>query len=101
MGILMDDVVPFPTPQHLLLALAKLPADTPPESWPRECMVPGAHIAAALITERVDMLPDAVADPMIAWRLLPGEIKALVFERNTAMAAFCAKGCHGELPDHQ
>jgi len=85
----VGEVVEIPTPRRTLLALVALPADAPPSEWPRERMVPGGVIAAALITDRVDALPDALADPAAAWAVLPKDLRCMVRERNPAMAAYC------------
>jgi len=85
----VGEVVELLTPRRTLLALVALPADAPPSEWPRERMFPGALIAAALITERVDALPETRADPAAAWAVLPKDLRCLVRERNPAMAAYC------------
>jgi len=88
----VGEVVEIPTPRRTLLALAALPADAPPEAWPQALTAPGGAVAAALITDRVDALPDALADPAAACAALPGDLRALVRERNPAMAAYCCAG---------
>jgi hypothetical protein len=88
----MGEVVELATPRRALLALAAMPADERPEAWPTERMVRGAFIAAALITERLDALPADCNGPLAAWSVLPKDLRALVQQRNPAMAAFCASG---------
>jgi len=88
----MGEVVELGTPRRTLVALAAMPADERPEAWPTERMVPGALLAAALITGRFDGLPAWCSGPVAAWSLLPRNLRALVQQRNPAMAAFCASG---------
>ena len=87
----MSEVVDLPIPSHRVIrALAALPGDAAPETWPRDELGEIGLMAAALVTDRVDALPADVATPAIVWQRLPREFQMIVKQRNPGMARACA-----------
>lgn len=93
----MGNVIPFPHDRRAVATLAGLPNDLTPGFWPVEDLGLDGVTAAALMVDRVDLLPSAVADPAVAWKTLPEPMRAVVRDRNPDMASFCARWA-GEKP---
>jgi hypothetical protein len=51
--------------------------------------------AAAVMTDRVDLLPDEIADRAVVLRMLPSPFRAVVEQRNPTMAAYCQHASTG------
>jgi hypothetical protein len=92
----MGDVIPFPRERRAVVTLARLSGDLDPGSWPVDDLGLEGITAAALLADRVDVLPAALADPVIAWGTLPEPIRAVVHDRNPDMASFCARWAGGK-----
>jgi hypothetical protein len=83
--------IPTPSkqPTRSLIALTRMELASSPTQWPLSELGAMGFAAAALITDRVDLLPDEIADPGVAWGMLPSPFRAVVEQRNPAMAAYC------------
>ena len=92
----MGDIIPFPCSRRTAVILARLSGETPPEAWPIQELGPEGITAAALMVDRVDLLPASVADPGTAWARIPRSLRAVVRERNPEMAAFCGRHIQDE-----
>ena len=92
----MVDIIPFPRSRRAAVVLARLSGETPPEGWPIHELGPEGITAAALMVDRVDLLPAAVADPGTAWARIPTPLRAVVRARNPEMAAFCGRHIEDE-----
>jgi len=73
-----------------LIALARFEIDADPATWPKTELGGEGFVAAALMTDRLDLLPTTLADPAALWCALPGLFQMLVWQRNPALAAYCA-----------
>ena len=86
----MSNVIAFPiVSRRVLNALAALPDDAAPETWPRDELGDIGVMAAALVTDRLDALPADAGHPGVVWKRLPRELQALVETRNPGMARAC------------
>jgi len=82
-------------PTRCLIALARMELASSPTQWPLLELGAMGFAAAALMTDRVDLLPDEIADRGVAWRMLPSPFRAVVEQRNPTMAAYCQHASTG------
>ncbi len=72
-----------------LIAFARMELDPDPVTWPLDKLGGEGFAAAAIATDRVDLLPEHLADPATVWKDLGGPFRNLIKQRNPAMAAYC------------
>jgi len=73
-----------------LIAVARMELDPKPETWPVAQLDSEGFAAAAIVTDRMDLLSERCTDPASLWFTLSDPFRAVVKQRNPAMAAYCA-----------
>jgi len=79
-----------PERMRALIAFARMELDPDPATWPLDKLGGEGFAAAAVATDRVDLLPEHLAEPATVWKGLGEPFRNLVKQRNPAMAAYCA-----------
>lgn len=74
---------------------ALIALDDDPAIWPTSELGGEGFAAAALITDRLDLLPQRLADPAELWRALPRVFRMLVWQRNPALAVYAVHAASG------
>jgi hypothetical protein len=83
-------------PTRALIALARMDLVPDPACWPLDELGGAGFTAAAIITDRMDLLPAWLAGPASAWRELPGPFRTVIKQRNPAMGAYCEHAVSGD-----
>jgi hypothetical protein len=90
-----DGPIPGNARTQALIALARIELDHDPATWPTSELGGEGVAAAALITDRLDLLPERLADPAELWRGLPRVFRMLVWQRNPALAVYAVHAASG------
>ena len=95
-------------PTRALVALARMDLHPDPAYWPladfggrhassADCTaISQGFAAAAIVTDRVDLLPEQLADPVTAWTALEDPFRGIIRQRNPAMAIYCEHTARGD-----
>ena len=87
---------PREQPTRALIALARMDLHPDPAYWPLSDLAGQGFAAAAIATDRVDLLPETLADPAAVWNALDGPFRAVIRQRNPAMAIYCEHAVRGD-----